>query len=115
MTNKVGVSYAPQFKRDLKRLFKKYRQVRQDVDRFVQRLLDGEIPGNQVQGTGYTVYKARLRSSDMTRGKSGGYRVIYYLKTTERVVLITIYAKTDQADIRPEDIRRMIEDMSEEN
>jgi len=35
--------------------------------------------------------KVRLRNSDAQRGKSGGYRVIYYLKTKAKIILVTIY------------------------
>lgn len=61
-------------------------------------------------GIGYTAYKVRLSSQDMQRGKSGGYRVIYYLRTVRRVVMLDIYAKSDQSDIAPEIVRSLIEE-----
>lgn len=36
----------------------------------------------------------------MQRGKSGGYRLIYYLQAEYRVVLLTIHAKS-QFDVIP--------------
>jgi len=45
------------------------------------------------------------------KGKSGGYRVIYYLRTVTLVTLIMIYSKTEQTDIDPETIRRLIEEL----
>jgi mRNA-degrading endonuclease RelE of RelBE toxin-antitoxin system len=104
----IQVEYTADFKRDLKRLHKKYRNVRADVNHFVRRLEAGETPGSQVQGTGYTVYKARVRSSNLGRGKSGGYRVLYYLKTAARIVLLTIYAKSASEDISITRIRRIV-------
>ena len=77
---------------------------------FIERLEQGETPGDQVQGTRRLVYKARIRNTDRQRGKSGGYRVIYYLRTVDRVILLAIYSKTEQADISAAEIRRMIED-----
>ncbi|RIK26832.1 MAG: hypothetical protein DCC52_09840 [Chloroflexi bacterium] len=47
----------------------------------------------------YALYKLRVRNSDNRKGKSGGYRLIYYLRTTERLILVTIYSKSDQGDI----------------
>jgi mRNA-degrading endonuclease RelE of RelBE toxin-antitoxin system len=60
---------------------------------------EGGIPGDQIPDVGYSVYKVRLSNRDAQRGKSGGYRVIYYLKTPQRIILIDIYSKSDQVDI----------------
>jgi mRNA-degrading endonuclease RelE of RelBE toxin-antitoxin system len=113
MMNKptISVGYASQFKRDLKHLSKKYRHVRDDILSLVKQLQSGETPGNQVRGTGYTVYKTRLRSSDLAKGKSGSYRVIYYIKTPERVILVMLYIKTERADVSSSDIRQLIDDL----
>lgn len=56
------------------------------------------------------MFKVRLRNTDAHRGKSGGYRVIYYLETEEQTVLLTIYSKSDQSDMPTDVIRRIIED-----
>ena len=57
---------------------------------------------------GHTVYKLRLRNTDAKRGKSGGYRIIYYLKSDTEVLLVTIYSKAEQSDIAVEDVVRLI-------
>ncbi|GAB5536329.1 MAG: hypothetical protein Rubg2KO_25780 [Rubricoccaceae bacterium] len=62
--------------------------------------------------TGHVVYKVRLANSDARRGKSGGYRMIYYARTAERVVLVTIYSKSDQGDISAAAIRQIIKEES---
>jgi len=95
----VIVSYSDTFKRQVQRLSRKYRRIRSDVKPLIDQLEAGETPGDQVQGVGHTDYKARVRNSDAQRGKSGGYRIIYYLYTEESVLLVTIYSKTDQPDI----------------
>jgi mRNA-degrading endonuclease RelE of RelBE toxin-antitoxin system len=58
--------------------------------------------------TGYTVFKVRIKNSDIQRGKRSGYRMVYYLKTPETVLLITIYSKTEQDDVSAAQIRRII-------
>jgi mRNA-degrading endonuclease RelE of RelBE toxin-antitoxin system len=50
----------------------------------------------------------RVRNSAAKRGKSGGYRIIYYLETEIDILLVTIYSKTDQSDIAADEIRRII-------
>jgi mRNA-degrading endonuclease RelE of RelBE toxin-antitoxin system len=77
-------------------------------------LENGELLGDRIQGLApYRVYKARIRNSDAQRGKSGGYRVIYYLETNEQTVLLTIYSKTDQADIPNDVLHRIIDNYIE--
>lgn len=63
-----------------------------------------------MQGVQIIVYKVRLANRDASRGKSGGYRVIYYLPTDDLTLLLTIYSKTDQSDIVADEIRRILDD-----
>ena len=44
------------------------------------------------------------------RGKSGDYRIIYYLQTTSDVLLVTIYSNSDQSDIDTVELLRIIRD-----
>ncbi len=113
MTTKppIQVEIAEPFVKKLKRLLKKYSHAYEDVQGLISQLERGETPGDQVQQTGYTVYKVRVRNSDVPKGKSGGYRVIYYVRTPVRVTLIMIYSKTEQTDISAEIVKRLIEDL----
>lgn len=100
MTNEPSeVALSPQFKRDLRTLVKRYRSIRKDIQPLVEKLQAGETPGNQLVGINYEVFKVRLRNSNLQKGKRAGDRVIYYLKTQKSVVLVTIYSKSDTADV----------------
>jgi mRNA-degrading endonuclease RelE of RelBE toxin-antitoxin system len=103
------VQFRPQFQRNLKRLSKKYRNIRSDVSPLIEQLRNGNTPGDQVPGTGYTTYKARAANSDARRGKSGGYRIIYQLIDQEIALLLIIYSKSDQEDISASEIAAIIE------
>ncbi|KAF0248415.1 MAG: hypothetical protein FD167_2183 [bacterium] len=69
----------------------------------------GNKLGDQIKGVVYEVFKARVKNSDSARGKSGGYRVIYQCKD-EQIILITIYSKSEQQDIEPFEIQKIISD-----
>jgi len=56
----------------------------------------------------------RVPNRDVRRGKSGGYRIIYYLQTQADIILITIYSKTEQADISAAQIRRIVSEFETE-
>ena len=85
--------------------------MKSDVQPLIDSLERGDMPGDRVQQLGYVVYKVRVRNTDIAKGKSGGYRVIYYLQTQERVILVTIYSKSEQGDIAASRVREIIEQL----
>ena len=56
-----------------------------------------------------------MKNSDNQKGKSGGYRLVYYLKTSANVLLLTIYSKSEQDDVAAEDVRMIIEEYDRSN
>lgn len=65
-------------------------------------------PKVRIPGVQYTVFKVRIRNSDSRKGRSGGYRIIYQQMHKRLIVLVTIYSKTEQTDITPNEIRQII-------
>ena len=106
----IQVEASPTFNRNLRSLAKKYRSIRNDIQPVIEQLERGELLGDKISGIGYEVFKLRVRNSDIQKGKSGGYRLIYYVKTTEGIILLTIYTKSEQADIAADEIRNIIAD-----
>jgi mRNA-degrading endonuclease RelE of RelBE toxin-antitoxin system len=106
----IQVAAAPTFNRNLRKLAKKYRSIRNDLQPVIAQLEQGELLGEQIPGVGYAVFKLRVRNSDTQKGKSGGYRLIYYLKTITAIILLTIYAKSEQVDIAAVDVWSIIAD-----
>ena len=104
----IQVETAPTFNRNLRTLAKKYRSIRNDIQPVIEQLERGQLPGDQISGIGYAVFKLRVRNSDVQKGKSGGYRLIYYIKTAMGIILLTIYTKSEQADMAADDIRSII-------
>lgn len=101
----VEIIAAPEFQRRLR-----------DPESILAQIKAGEFVGNQVQGTGYTVFKERVKNSDVPTGKRGGYRLIYQLVSPTYVVLLLIYPKSEQSDVPAKDIIKIIAefDQSEE-
>jgi len=106
----MAISYTPEFKRNLRRLAKKYRQIRSDLDPLLQQLQAGDLVGEPIPRLEYTLFKVRVRNRNLQKGKSAGYRVIYYLKTTTQIILVTIYSKSEQGDITAEQIHRILKE-----
>jgi mRNA-degrading endonuclease RelE of RelBE toxin-antitoxin system len=106
----TSVAFSLQFKHDLKALGKRYRSIRADVTPLIEQLQSGALPGDQIPGLDYTVFKVRVPNRDAVKGKRGGYRVIYYLKAKAEIILITIYSKTERANFSSREIRAIIEE-----
>ena len=67
------------------------------------------------QGTplGKSCYKIRLAIQSKVKGKSGGARVITYLLTDdEKIVLLTIYDKSNKADLEPGELDQLLEGLT---
>ena len=102
------IRLTPEFQRKLKTLAKKYRKIRANLDPILEQLKLRELPGDQIPGIGFTVMKVRIKSGDAQKGKSGGYRLIYWVPSNELIALLDIYSKSDQSDIEVAEIRQII-------
>jgi mRNA-degrading endonuclease RelE of RelBE toxin-antitoxin system len=111
----IEITLTPRFQRDLRELAKRYRSIRSDIQPLIDQLQAGEIPGDRIAGIKYQVFKVRIKNSNIQKGKSGGYRVIYYLKNAQGIILTTIYSKSDLTDVSNEIIEQAIVQYEEEN
>jgi mRNA-degrading endonuclease RelE of RelBE toxin-antitoxin system len=88
------------FKKDVKKLYKKYKKLPQDLKTLNETLLKNPKIGIELSSR---LYKTRLENSSTKSGKSGGFRVIYYyLDEEENLYLLKIYSKTEIASIKEE-------------
>ena len=108
-TPEIQIVFSDEFKTRLRTLLKRYRSIRTDIQPLLNELQSGNFIGDQIPGTGYTVFKVRLKNSDIQKGKSGGYRVIYQLRGDTYILLVVIYSKSDQDDIPANQIRDIID------
>ncbi|WP_417609283.1 type II toxin-antitoxin system RelE/ParE family toxin [Owenweeksia hongkongensis] len=96
----------PNFKREFKRLAKKYSSLKNDLSKLI-----ADLKANPTTGThlGNNIYKIRLAISSNRKGKSGGARVITFVQIDEHTILLfSIYSKSDKASISDKEIRDLI-------
>lgn len=106
--SEISIFYSDEFKIRLRNLAKRYRNIRKDLQPLINELQLGNFIGDQIVGTDYTVLKVRLKNSDIQKGKSGGYRVIYQIKDNQCILMLLIYAKSDQTDVSVKQIKDII-------
>ncbi|HEY9629285.1 MAG TPA: type II toxin-antitoxin system RelE/ParE family toxin [Coleofasciculaceae cyanobacterium] len=110
----IEVRFTLPFKRRLKSLSKRYRQIQKDIQPIIDQLQCENFIGDRITGTNYIVFKVRAKNSDIPSGKSGGYRLIYQWVSPQCVSLLLIYSKSDQADVTLEEIKSAIEEVMQE-
>ena len=109
---KYEIIFTNSFKRQLKKLKKKYPHIKDDLNPLLISIEEAELIGDPIPGLLNKVYKARCASSDMKRGKSGGYRVIYYLEDQEgKIYLLTIYSKAERENIPVDEILQILKEL----
>jgi len=66
----VVVSYSDAFKRQLKRLSRRYRRIRDDIQPIIDRLDTGETPGDRIAGLGHILTRCASEILPRRGGKA---------------------------------------------
>jgi len=92
-----SIVYTPFFEREFKKLLKRYISLKKDFDVIIDSLNENPRSGESI---GNDCYKIRLAISSKNKGKSGGARVITFVKfVDEEIYLLAIYDKSDLSNI----------------
>jgi hypothetical protein len=87
----------PSFEKEFKRLFKKYPSLKRDLEVLIKLL---EVNPHQGIALGKGFYKIRLTITSKSKGKSGGARVITFVRVSEHIIyLASIYDKSETSSI----------------
>jgi mRNA-degrading endonuclease RelE of RelBE toxin-antitoxin system len=101
------VEVSDKFKKHAKHLLKKFPSLKQELAVLISSL---ETDPKQGKSIGFDCYKVRLAIASKGKGKSGGARVITHLHVTKtKVYLLTIYDKSEQANITDNEIKELLE------
>ena len=119
----VEIVATPNFERALKKLYRKFRSLLDDLAQ-----LEENLQANPMMGTslGDDAYKIRLAVKSKGKGKSGGFRVITYIEMdivvieeTEdehyKVYLLAMYDKSTTESITKSEILQMIKNIKSDD
>lgn len=108
----VEIQVGQEFKRQFKRLSKKYHSLRQDFVKWKNDLLNDPMVGDDL---GNGVRKIRMAIESKGKGKSGGARILTLnVKVSENgltVILLAIYDKNEISNVKDEYIKYLIEEL----
>lgn len=94
------------FVKEIKRLIKKFPSLKKEYAALIFQLKSNPAIGKPL---GDDCYKIRLAIASKNKGKSGGARVITYVVVNDTTVfLLTIYDKSEMADISDKELKAMI-------
>jgi hypothetical protein len=111
------------FRREAKWLVKKFPSLKSELETLQNDLLQNPRLGTLIHEN---IYKIRLAVKSKGKGKSGGMRVITYVVEVEiqieevendseiTIFLVSIYDKSDQANISEKELRGMIDEINAE-
>lgn len=113
----VKVITSNNFRKEAKRLIKKYPSLKKELAELERELLLNPKIGTPI---GKECYKIRLAIKSKGKGKRGGARVITYLivnlitRNTERssVYLLSVYDKSEFETISDKDLKRLISELN---
>lgn len=103
-----NVEVSANFKKEAKRLTKKYPSLKNELTELFAQLKENPTLGTPL---GNDIYKIRLAISSKNKGKSGGARVLSFVKVVQTTVLLfSIYSKGEVDNLTDKQIRELIKD-----
>ena len=96
----------PTFKKELKKLVKKYNSLKSEYLELIESL---ELNPEQGTKIGHNCYKIRLSIASKGKGKSGGARVITNIVISEETVfLLSIYDKSEKDNLSDKELTELL-------
>lgn len=101
----------PPFDRQLKRLAKKYKSLKEDYADFLDEL---EKQPDTSTPLGKNCFKIRLAISSKGKGKSGGARVLANIKVIEGAIyLLSIYDKSEKDNMTDKELSYLLDQIAD--
>ena len=99
------IEYSESFLKEAKQLSKKFKLLKSDLKQAVEEI---ETKNDFGVYLGFNLFKKRVKNSSIPTGKSGGFRVIIYQQIENKIVLISIYSKTEKENLSDEELSEII-------
>lgn len=99
------IEYADTFLKEAKQLSKKFKLLKSDLKQAVDEI---ETKNDLGVYLGFNLFKKRVKNSSIPTGKSGGFRVIIYQQIENKIVLISIYSKTEKENLSDDELSEII-------
>jgi len=103
------------FQKSVKALKKKYPRVKDDLLGQIGVLEEDPSTGDPIPGWNKEIWKVRVASSDVKKGKRAGFRVIYFWKANELTIYLpAAYFKGKKVEITKKEIESLLKKLNRE-
>lgn len=102
------IEYSDNFLKEAKQLSKKFKLLKADLQQAVKEI---ETQNDLGVYLGFNLFKKRVKNSSVPTGKSGGFRIIIYQQIENKIVLISIYSKTQKENLTDEELSTLIKSL----
>jgi len=114
----VEIITTPNFERDAKKLLKKYRSLKGELEQLIDELEADPRMGTLIKEN---VYKIRLAVKSKGKGKSGGMRIVTFVDIalvevggTTDIYLLSIYDKSKRENISDTFLSTLVANIQDE-
>lgn len=87
------VAFSDNFLKEAKALSKKFKLLKSDLKEALDEIETSKDIGVHL---GFNLFKKRVKNSSIPTGKSGGFRIIIFEQLENKIILISIFSKTDR-------------------
>ncbi|MGD9553691.1 MAG: type II toxin-antitoxin system RelE/ParE family toxin [Arcobacteraceae bacterium] len=102
------IEYSDNFLKEAKQLSKKFKLIKADLQQAVKEI---ETQNDLGVYLGFNLFKKRVKNSSVPTGKSGGFRIIIYQQIENKIILISIYSKTQKENLSDEELSTLIKSL----
>ena len=99
------IEYSDSFLKEAKKLSKKFKLIKPDLQDAVEEI---KLKNDLGIYLGFNLFKKRVKNSSILTGKSGGFRIIIYKQVENKIILISIYSKTEKENLSDEELSDII-------
>jgi hypothetical protein len=101
------IEYSENFLKEAKQLSKKFKFLKSDLQKAINEIEEKNDLGVAL---GFNLFKKRVPNSSIPTGKSGGFRVIIYHQIEDKIILISIYSKTQKDTLSDEELEAILKE-----
>lgn len=102
----MNILYSDNFLKEAKALSKKYKLLKSDLKEAVEEIENLRDLGVSL---GFNLFKKRIRNSSIPTGKSDGFRVIIFEQVEDKIVLISIFSKTEKENLSDNELAKALQ------
>ena len=107
----MTLDFTPTFRRELKRLVKKYPSLLKDIKNLGEQVLENPTLGTSL---GRNTYKIRLSITGKSGGNSGGGRVITCLKIeNDTIFFMSIFDKSEKSSLSDKELTELLKEIED--